>query len=264
METNLSSPQVKKIGIVAGALLLIVSFFVLCFRTVDAGQVGIVTRFGEVDRTAQSGITVKLPWPIEKLHKMDIRVQKEEQQIAAATSDLQDVNATLALNYALDGETALKVYKEVGTDYKTRVLIPALQESFKAATSAFTANDLIVKRSEVKAKAYEDIKSRLEKYGVSVVDLSIVNFSFSPQFSEAIEAKQVAAQEAEKAKYLVEKEKQVAQANIESARGLAEAQRIQRETLTPEMLQKYAIEKWNGVAPLYMGGNGIFNIPFNK
>jgi regulator of protease activity HflC (stomatin/prohibitin superfamily) len=249
------------IGIVAAILL----FFILCFRTVGAGQVGIVTRFGEIDRVASSGIAIKLPWPIEKLEKMEIRVQKEEQTAAAATADLQDVNAKLALNYALDGSTALRVYKELGKDYKDRVVTPAVQESFKSATSGFTASDLITRRAEVKAKAYEVIKTRIEKYGIRVVDLNIVNFSFSPEFNKAIEAKQVALQSAEKAVYDTQKIEQEAKGAIAFAQGQAESQRIVRETITPELLQKQAIEKWDGKMPTYWGGQGnIFNIPLNR
>lgn len=245
-------------------VLSVILFFTFCFRTVEAGQVGIVTRFGEVNRMAASGIALKLPWPVENLYKMDIRVQKEEQDSAAASSDLQDVNAKLALNYALDGGTALKVYKEIGVQYKERVIIPAMQESFKAASANYTASELITKRTEIKGKAYDVIKSRLEKYGIRVVDLNIVNFSFSPEFNKAIEAKQVAAQQAEQAKYLIEKAKNEAQASVELARGQSEANRLQRENLTPELLERIAIDRWDGKLPTYLGGGSVFNIPLVK
>ncbi len=248
------------IFIVSG-FTLVVLFFMLCFRTVGAGEVGIVTRFGEVNRAVQSGIALKLPWPFERLHKMEIRVQKEEQDAAAATSDLQDVNAKLALNYALDKDTALRVFKEIGTDYKERVVLPAVQESFKAASSQYNANDLIVKRAEVKGKAYDVIKVRLEKYGIRVIDLNIVNFSFSPEFTKAIESKQVAAQDAQRAAFEIEKARNQAQANIETARGLREGNELLNESLSPNVLQRLAIEKWTGVMPLYVGGGTVFNIP---
>jgi prohibitin 1 len=252
------------ISIVVATPILIILFFILCFRTVGAGQVGIITRFGEVNRTADSGVALKLPWPIEKLSKMNIQVQKEEQDSAAATSDLQDVNAKLALNYALEGNSALRVYKEIGKDYKNRVVIPAVQESFKAAASTYTAQELVTKRAEVKGKAYEVIKTRLEKYGIRVVDLSVVNFTFSPEFTKAIEAKQVAAQETEKVRYQVETAKQQAQASIEAARGQAEAQRLLRENATPEVLQKMAIDKWDGKMPQYLGQGNVFGINLTR
>lgn len=250
METK----QTSTIGVLFGfVVLLVILFFVFCFRTVDAGQVGIITRFGDVNRTAPSGVVLKLPYPIERLHKMEIRVQKEQQTSTAATSDLQDVTATLALNYALDGSSALKVYKEIGVEYKDRILTPAMQESFKAASASFTASQLITERTAVKAKAYEVIKTRLEKYGVRVIDLNIVNFNFSPEFTKSIEAKQVAAQHAERAKF-----------NLEQAKLDAKAQEAQKVSLSPELLQKYAIDKWNGKMPTYVGGGSVFNIPLTS
>jgi len=234
-------------------LVILGLLFILCFRTVDAGQVGIVTRFGEVNRAASSGIVLKLPYPIEKLTKMDIRIQKQQESAAAATSDLQDVQATLALNYALDSQSALKVYKEIGTDYRDRVIVPAVQESFKSAAAQYTASDLLVKRPEVKQKALEVIKKRLEPYGVRVDDLSIINFNFSQEFTKAIEAKQVAAQQAEQAQF-----------NLDKARLDAQSQEAQKASLSTELLQKYAIDKWDGKMPQYLGGSSVFNIPLTK
>lgn len=253
----------KKFYITIGIVALVILFFMLCFRTVGAGQVGIVTRFGEVDRTASSGIALKLPWPIERLYKMDIRVQKEEQQSNAATKDLQDVKATLALNYSLDSNTAIKVYKEIGPDFKERIITPAVQESFKSASANYTASELITERAAVKGKAYQIIKDRLEKYNIRVVDLNIVNFQFSQEFNTAIEAVQVANQNIAKARQELETTKVEAEKTIAAAQAQAEAQRLQQQTLTPELLQLAAIKKWNGVMPIYQGGNAgtLFSIP---
>ncbi|MBL8159238.1 prohibitin family protein [Candidatus Saccharibacteria bacterium] len=262
--------QRQKYLIIAAAV--IVFLMVFCVRTVDAGQVGIITRFGEVNRTAASGITLKLPWPIESIHKMDIRVQKEQQVSRAATSDLQDVTAMLAVNYALDSNTAIRVYKEIGPEYKDRIIIPAVQESFKAASANYSAQELITKRSEVKAKAFEVIKARLAQYDIRVIDLNVVDFKFSQQFNQALEATQVARQEAEKARQNLERVKVEAQQEIEKAQGSAEAQRLQQQTITPELIelkkveaQNKAIDKWNGQMPSTVGGDGtIFNIPVKQ
>lgn len=235
--------------VVGGILLL----FMLCFRTVEAGQVGVITRFGEIDREANSGILVKLPWPIEKLEKLDVRIQKQQEEASAATADLQDVQATLALNYALNRGSALEVYKSIGTEYRDRIIVPAVQESFKAATAQYTASELLTKRAEVKGKALDAIKKRLEPYGVRIEDLNIVDFSFSPEFRKAIEAKQVAAQEAERAKF-----------NLDRARLDAEAQNVQKSSLSAELLQKQAIEKWDGKMPQYIGNGTVFNIPLGN
>lgn len=255
--------RIKKGWVYAGvAVVLIILFFMFCFRTVQERQVGIITRFGTVNRTASSGIALKLPWPIERMHKMDTSIQKEQQESGAATKDLQDVKATLALNYALDDTTAVNIYKTIGSDYKERIIIPAVQESFKSASAGYTAQELITERTAVKGKAYDVIKTRLEKYDIRVVDLNIVNFTFSPEYTAAIEAVQVAQQQASKANQDLERIKVEAQQAIEAAQGQSEAQRLQQQTLTPLIIQKLAIEKWNGVMPTTQAGDGtIFNIP---
>lgn len=242
--------SVRRKWVMIMVVAIVVLLAMLCIRTVEAGQVGVVTRFGEVNREINSGLALKLPWPIEKLDKMDTRIQKQQEEANAATADLQDVHATLALNYALDRGSALSVYKTIGSEYRDRVVVPAVQESFKAATAQYTASELLTKRAEVKAKALEDIKKRLEPYGVRIDDLNIVNFSFSDEFRKAIEAKQVAAQEAERAKF-----------NLDRSKLEAEAQNVQKESLSPEFLQKQAIEKWDGRMPQYVGNGTVFNIP---
>lgn len=267
---NENSKSSKGILVALGVVgALVVLFFIFCFRTVDAGQVGIVTRFGDVDRSKTSGIAIKAPWPIERLRKMDIRVQKEQQESAAATSDLQDVKATLALNYALDGPTAIKVYKEIGPEYKDIIIVPAVQESFKAASATYTASQLVTERNAVKAKAYDVIKERLEKYGIRLIDLNIVNFAFSPEFNAAIESKQVAAQNAEKAKQDLNRIQVEAEQTITRARAESESQRLQQTTITDQLIrykqievQQNAIAKWNGIMPTTNAGDGsILSIP---
>lgn len=241
---------------------LILFFFIFCFRTVGAGEVGIITRFGDINRTATSGIALKLPWPIEGIQKMETRVKKDDIQSAAATSDLQDVQATITINHTVDNATAIEVYKEVGVDYIQRVIVPIVQESFKAASAKYSAQELITKRAEVKQVAYNSIKERLDKYGIRVVDVSITNFTFSKEFNDAIEAVQVANQNIAKARQELETTKIEAEKTIATASAQAEAQRLQQQTLTPELLQKYAIDKWNGVLPTTNAGqNTIFSIP---
>lgn len=238
---------------IAGPVIIIVLLFLFCVRTIEAGQVGVITRFGEVNREAQSGLALKLPWPVESLHTMDTRIQKQQEEVAAATADLQDVSATLAVNYALNREKATSVYKQIGAEYASRVIEPAVQESFKAATAEYTAAELLTKRPEVKQKALEAIKRRIEPYGIRVEDISIVNFSFSEDFTRAIEAKQVAAQEAERAEF-----------NLERAKLDAAAQNLQKQSLSQEFLQKLAIDKWDGKMPQYVGGGSVFNIPLSR
>jgi regulator of protease activity HflC (stomatin/prohibitin superfamily) len=255
-------PLSVKLVIWAVAIVVFcILFFGFMFRTVGERQVGIITRFGEVNRIANPGPVIKFPW--DKLTKMDTSVLKEEQTASAATSDLQDVSTVLALNYAVDDDTAVRIYKEIGPEYVSRIIQPALQESVKSSTAKYTAQEMITKRPEVKAAAEKVINTRLKKYGIRVVDLSIVDARFSAEFNAAIESVQVANQNVAKARQELETTKVEAEKRVAEATAAAEAQRLQQQTLTPQLLQKQAIEAWDGKLPTYYGGsNGtFFNIP---
>lgn len=226
-------------------------FFVFCFRIVGVGQVGIVTRFGNISREAQSGIVFKLPYPIEHLTKMDVRTQKEQQDASAATHDLQNVTATVALNYNLTSKTAFDVYRQVGTEYKTVIIDPVLQNSIKSITSQYDAADLVSKRPEVAQKLTDLLTSKLLDRGITVTQVNITNFAFSSEFNAAIEQKQSAQQNAQKAQYDLQKAQLDAQAN-----------QVQDAALTPAILQQQAIKKWDGKLPNTLAGGGtVFNIP---
>ena len=251
----------KSVGIVVktyiltvlGAIILLILLIGTWF-TIGAGEIGVVTRFGEVTRVADSGFNFKLPL-VESVSKMETRIQKEEIKSSAVTKDLQDVEATLALNYSIDKETALKLFKEVGVNYKENVIIPVLHESFKAGTAQYTAESLITNRSEAKEKILEVVKDRLQKYGIVISDLNIVNLGFSEAFNKAIEEKAVAQQQVEKARQDLERAKVEAEQKVAQAQADAEAQRLQQQTLTDLMIKKMWIEKWDGKLPTTTAGN---------
>jgi regulator of protease activity HflC (stomatin/prohibitin superfamily) len=237
-----------------GFILLVILIFG-SFRFISAGQVGVVTRFGAVNRVVSPGLVFKIPL-IEGVVAMETRTQKEQADSEAASKDLQTVHSTIALNYHLRGEKAVQVYQNVGQDYNTRIIDPALQEAFKATTAKFTAEELISKREAVKLLAYDELKSRLDKYNIVVDDFNIVNFDFSNDFNNAIEQKQVAQQNLERAK--LEAQTAITQANGQAA---AQAALKNNGSLTAEYLEYLAVNKWNGVLPLYTSGTPFITVP---
>lgn len=228
--------------------ICILSIILSSFSTVGAGEVGIITRFGEVNRVAEPGLTFKIPF-IESITKMETRVQKKEAKTDAATRDLQEVNGAIAVNYTLNNENALKIYEELGTNYADTVIMPILHESFKQGVTGYTAEQLMANRTEVKTAIQEMLTQRLETYSITVVDVNLTDLNFSAEFNAAIEQKAVMQQEAERAKQELEKVKIESEARIEAARAEAEAQRLQQETLTKEVIQKMWVEKWDGKLP---------------
>jgi len=235
--------------------LVLAGLAALAVYTIPAGSVGVVTRWGAVDRVVQPGIGLK--WPIaESIVEMDVRTQKDQVDSAAASKDLQQVTSTIAVNYHLDGLYAVQVYQNVGTNYQDILIAPAIQNIFKATTSGYTAEELITRREEVRIKAEGALKDQLAVYHVIVENFNIVNFDFSPEFNAAIEAKQVAQQQVETAKQKLAQAQVDAETAKAQAQGQADAQAALKNTgaLSAEYLQYLALTKWDGHLPSVVGG----------
>lgn len=221
-------------------------------RTIDTGKVGVVTQYGQVTgREVSEGLAFVWPFGINNLTVYDVKVQKEVADTQAATKDLQDVSAEVVLNYHLNRGEVSKIHQTIGAAYKDRIITPALSETFKSASAKYNASELITERATVKKDVYDQLNARLSKYGILVDDVSITNFKFSDSFAKAIEEKQVAQQNAERAKF-----------NLEAAQTDAQAQAAQAQTLSENYLRKLAIDKWDGKMPATVAGEGtVLGIP---
>ncbi len=237
--------------IVAGiAIVLAVGILISVspFTVIGAGQVGVVTTWGKFSRTLEPGFHWISPIS-EDVKKFDVQVQKEQTDADAASSDLQTVNTTIAVNYEIDPAKVGELYVQIGADYKSRIIDPAVQEVVKAVTSKYTAQELQSKRSEVSTDMKAALSVRLQQYFIIVRDISVVNFSYSPSFNRAIEEKVTAEQNA-----LTE------QNNLKASQFKAQAIKITSEAANNEKyiqlqeleVQAKAIEKWNGVLPSQM------------
>ncbi len=250
-------------GKMAGIVIAAIAIFFLIIATyfgVDAGERGVVLRFGEVNRVVEPGPHFKIPLA-EEVVFMSVRVEKTTTKTEAASRDLQTVQTTMVLNYNLDPAKAGSMYANIGLNYNERVIDPALKESFKAAAARYTAEELISKRETLKTEVRNYLRDRLGVYGIGVVDLSITDFEFSSEFNKAIESKQTAEQNALRAKRDLERIKVEAEQKITSAKAEAEALRLQRQVISPELIQLRkieaqikAIEKWDGKMPNVTGG----------
>ena len=252
MFPKLSPFLITLIAVGAAALLLAVS----AFGTVAAGMRGVHTRFGEVTgRIIEPGLYFILPF-IEDVEIMDVQIQVDEVKASASSSDLQTVESMVALNYHVDPNATAMLYQDVGTLFNTRIIAPALQESVKAATALYTAEELITKRPEVREEIKKLLVEKLTTHGIVVDAFNIVDFDFSENFNQSIEAKVKAEQEALTAKNKLEQVKFEAEQAIEEARGKAEAIQIEAEALAenPNVLQLRAIEKWDGIMPQVTSG----------
>lgn len=240
-----------------GALVIVVLFFALLpFGTVGAGERGVQLRWGAVTgKVFGEGLYFRIPIA-ERIIVMDVKIQKEAVDATAASKDLQTVNSKVALNYHVDPTKVATIYQEIGRDYNSRLIDPALQESVKSTTAKYTAEELITKREEVRDAIKSHLVDKLGPRGILIDDFNIVDFQFSAAFDLAIEAKVTAEQSALAAKNKLEQIKFEASQDIEEAKGKAEALRIESAALqsSPQILQLRALEKWDGRLPSVMSG----------
>lgn len=228
---------------------------------VPAGYRGVLLRFGAVQGVLTEGIHLITP-QVNTVQLVEVRTQKEEAQSAAASKDLQIVTATVAINYHVNPEGVGELYKRVGTDFRSRIIDPATQESVKAVTARYTAEELIRLRDKVKTEVQTEITNRLSVYNITVEPsgVSITNFAFSEEFKQAIEQKQVAQQTAEKQKYVLQQAELQAQTAVTEAKGKAQAARINGQALQAQggsrVLAREWIDKWDGHLPTVSGGAG--------
>jgi regulator of protease activity HflC (stomatin/prohibitin superfamily) len=261
--TNNQIISLVKWGVVA--LIVLIALW-STVTLVGAGEQAVITRLGAVrGNTLGAGLHFIVPF-VEKAIIFDIREQKEEVDAAAASKDLQSIKAKLALNYHLDPANINNLYREIGggKQYRAKIIDPAIQESIKAATANFTAEELITKRSEVKERTKLNLTERLSHRYIILDDLSIVDFGFSPEFDKAIEGKQVAEQNALTAQRTLEQVKFEAQQSIEKAKAEAETLRLTSMQASPAVLQLETIKRWDGKLPTYMMGNTVPFVNLNK
>ena len=257
-------------------LIIVIIMFVLItifssFKTIPTGYVGVKTQFGKVqDTMLNEGFNFKVPY-IEKIINIDCRTQKCEYQMEASSKDLQKIsNIKIAINYNVDKSMANQLYKEVGTDFNSIIVEPAIFECVKQGMSQYTAEELITKRSEVSSIIIDLLTQRLSNKGILVTALNITDLSFSAEFDAVIEKKQITEQQTQQAKYELEKAKVENEKKIENAKAEAEVMKQQNSQITEQTLRlkeleikEKLIEKWSGNFPTTMLNdniNALFNL----
>lgn len=236
-------------------LVIVASFFVI----VSAGERGVWMRFGQVqDQVLEEGIHVIIPL-VDTVQKLTVRVQKQEISTEASSRDLQDVFTDIALNWHIIPEEANLLFQQVGTvdDVIDRIINPAIEEVLKAVIAQYAADEVITRRNDVKAEVDGLLSRRLAAYHLAVDDVSLIQTNFSQQFSDAVEAKQIAEQEAKRAGFLAIRAAKEAEAKVNLAKGEAEVQRLIDATLTPKLLRKQTVDKWDGRLPLMTGDQNL-------
>lgn len=240
-------------------LAILSSFFVI----VGAGERGVLMKFGAVQAIVlNEGIHPLLPI-VYTVEKLSVRVQSQELSAEASSKDLQEVYADVALNWHSIPEEVQLLYQQIGNKQAVieRIISPAIEEVLKAVMAKYTAEEIVTKRGTVKTEVDRALTERLKPYHIAVDDLSLVHVHFSERFRDAVEAKQIAEQEAKRSEFLALKAIKEAEAKVNLARGEAEVQQLLKANLTPELLQRQAIEKWDGNLPIVLdSGNKLLDL----
>ncbi len=265
--------------IVAGLAALIVA--ANSFTIVPAGYTGVVLTLGEVSKTSyDSGFHLKIPF-VQTVETMSNKIQVYETPASAVSRDLQTVSSNIAVNYRLVSSDSASMYEDVGKDYKTVLIAPVVQECMKSATAKYTAEQLITERQAVGDEVKTALELKLKDYGIYIEKFNIVNFDFSDEFNNAIEAKQVAEQnllktetEQKQVKVIAQTDadkkiitaKAEAEAILAQAQAQADANKLLEESLSDKVIAYEQIQRWDGVMPKVTGSNSgmLINVPLDE
>src|SRR5579863_3259707 len=254
------------VGLVAGGFgfLLLLGLVFGSYTIVPAGQRAVIySSLSGVQMTPLGeGFHFKAPY-IQTANFISVQVQKTEYDTTAASKDLQNVQTKLAVNFHVTPDVTPKLYQQYGADIVENVIHPAVNETVKAVTAQYPAEELITKREEVKAKIESALGVTLAKADVTVDGVYITSFEFSKDYSDAIEQKQVAQQRVLKSEQDLQRVKVEADQKIAQAKAEAASLALQREVITPNLIAlrqieafTKAIDKWDGKLPETMvGGN---------
>lgn len=285
--TGMSYSGKAAMGIgIATAILFIFCLIFSCMANVPTGHTGVLTTFGKVENhPLEAGMNFKAPW--QSVVTMDNRVQKQSTDLICFSSDIQEVSMKYTVNYQISSADAMTIYKTIGVDYYTNIVVPNITESVKTAVAHYNAEALISGRSELSKVIQEDLTARLANYNIIVVSASIEDMDFTDAFTNAVEAKQVAEQN--KLKAQTEAEQRIIEANAAAeiakvnAEAAAEAKKIAAdaeayeiaakaeaeaaankqiaESLTKELIEYKYYETWNGELPGVVGADTIIKMP---
>ncbi len=268
--------RIANVGRVAIAGIAAFALLITGFRSVvvvAAGEVAVVRTFGDITGQRGEGLNLVAPW--QTLNRESIRVQSARfENVSAFSAETQDVFATLEINYRVEARAVQDLQREVGTGWFDVLIEGRLQNFFKEETVKFETDLVAPNREAIRTATQERLSAALERYSIEVTELLIVDISFSPEYVQSIENKQIATQQALQAVEEVATTRAEADKAREEAQGISDATVIEAEgvaaandlingSLTPEVLQYLAITEFNDnvTIALVPSGEGLLLDP---
>ena len=267
MNNNTELYKIIKYAVIG---LFVAVFVFSAFGTIDAGERGVKTRLGAITGAIDPGLYFKMPF-IEKVKAMEVKTRTinydkngtegdatDTSQLSGASKDLQDVWIGVVVNYHIDPAKVDMIYSQYRSveNYESNVIEPVIREVVKSTSAQYTAEELVTKRAEYSDKVNLTLAEKFTAKDAVLERFSVTNFEFSQAFTQAIEGKVTAVQNAEASKNKLEQIKFEAQQKIETAKAEAESIRIQANAINSQggadYVQLKAIEKWNGNLPTQM------------
>ncbi len=263
--------------LIAGIIAFILSLVFSNVYTVDTGEVAIISNFGKVSKIEGPGLHFKIPFVQTKVFletrertylftrpgyfkNYDKNEAANDNSLLASTKDMQTVNIEITVQVGISDPE--KLYKAFKGFHEERFIRPRVREIVQATIAKYTIEEFVSKRSEISQIIFKELKQDFNVYGLNVSNISIVNHDFSDEYEKAIEQKKVAEQAVEKAraeqeKLAVEAENKVklAEYKLREKELQAKANLVESKSLTPQLLEKMKIEKWDGVLPKVQGNS---------
>ena len=251
--------------ITMGTMIGLIAYIFTCFVTIEGSNYGVVKRFGKIQPAV---LTPGLYWQMPAVDKIDIwdgAMRKLTETNDAASRDLQQATVQWVASWHYEPNMIPRIAEKTGIDSGSILVAPAINETLKAVTALYKAEELITQRENVRNLVVEGIRKRLHPYGIRIDEFNITNFKFGEKFSEAVEAKTEAEQLVLKTRQDAERTKIEMEQKITRAEAEARSLRLQKEAITPELLELRkierdikAIDKWDGVLPKVTGGASPF------
>lgn len=254
---------------IGGLVILVVGFLLLSINVVPPGHVGVVVQLGQVQQYTLPPGAYFRPFLIQNVIDFETRVRPHNfREIDAASREYQSVKLTGTLNFSIDAQQADDLYQRVGLDFAGRVIDAAFSDTIKEIVPRFPVTEILAKREEIRRLTKDNLTVSMGRYGIVVEDVYLTDISFSPEYMQAIEQKQVAQQAVEREREVLNQKriqadqaeadaKGQALADIARAEGAAQANRLLTESITPTLIEYQRVQKWDGRLPLYQGDANV-------